>query len=77
MEVAQHYKNSSCSLRDKKMAVDFQGDVQLGCAVYDYKKYKIVPFMSTPLADLKKVKYGYKIYIQRRSCLCYSWHAGV
>ena len=66
MEVVQHYKSSSCSLRDNKMAGEFQGNVQLGCAVYDSNKYKTAPSVSTLLADFQKLKYVYKIYRQRR-----------
>lgn len=58
IEIAQLYKSSPCGLRDNQMTLDFQGNVQLCCSVYDSNKYTLASFLSTPLSDLQKLKYS-------------------
>ena len=55
---SENHKEMSCSMRDNQMILDYQGNVQLCCAVYDANKYTLAPFPSTPLADLQNKKYA-------------------
>jgi MoaA/NifB/PqqE/SkfB family radical SAM enzyme len=55
---AQKYKNQDCKLRSEQMTLDFQGNVQLCCAIYDASRHTLGSYLSTSLADLQSYKYS-------------------
>ena len=57
-EVSARYKHINCSLRDNQMTIDFQGNVQLCCAVFDSQKFKIGSFLDMNLPQLQSLKYS-------------------
>lgn len=61
VEIAERYKNKPCRLRDNEITINFEGNVQLCCAVYDDSKFRIAAFLSTPLEMLQDKKYAQKI----------------
>ena len=64
LQVAQTYKNKPCTLRDNEMTIDYQGNVQLCCSVYDSSKYTIAPFLSTSITALQKAKYEQNVCLK-------------
>lgn len=61
LEASQMYKNQPCRLRDREMTLDFMGNVQLCCGVYDSKKYSLKPFLETSVEQLQKMKYNHEL----------------
>jgi MoaA/NifB/PqqE/SkfB family radical SAM enzyme len=57
IDVSQKYKNSACDLRDGQMTLDFQGNVQLCCGVYDSTRFTVGSFMSVSTTELQRLKY--------------------
>jgi MoaA/NifB/PqqE/SkfB family radical SAM enzyme len=61
---SETHKSMSCSMRDNQMILDFQGNVQLCCAVYDSSKYSLSPYLSTPIVTLQQTKNASKTCIK-------------
>ena len=59
VKAARRDRNRPCALQDRQMAITAQGDVMLCCTVFDQSKYKLAPFLDTPLAALQEMKYGH------------------
>lgn len=57
-DVSSKYKHMNCSLRDNQITIDFQGKVQLCCAVFDSQKFTIGSFLDTDLPQLQSLKYS-------------------
>lgn len=53
-----HQRTNSCSLRDKQMTLDFQGNALLCCAVYNAERYTLAPYLSMSLEELQALKYA-------------------
>lgn len=43
------------------MTLDFEGNVQLCCGVYDASKYTLANFLDTPLSNLQHLKYAHNL----------------
>jgi MoaA/NifB/PqqE/SkfB family radical SAM enzyme len=57
IDISQKYKNSACDLRDGQMTLDFQGNVQLCCGVYDSSRFTLGSFLSFSSTELQQLKY--------------------
>jgi len=53
---AKMYNNGHCILQENQMTLDFQGNVQLCCAVYDLSKYSLGTFLSLSVDDIQDKK---------------------
>lgn len=60
-QTAEKYKDQRCFLQDSKIAMDFQANVQLCCAVYDASKFTIANFLTTPLEEIQRRKYAHEM----------------
>jgi MoaA/NifB/PqqE/SkfB family radical SAM enzyme len=61
IDISQKYKNSDCDLRDGQMTLDFQGNVQLCCGVYDSSRFTLGSFLSVSSTELQKLKYQHDL----------------
>ncbi|NMF60991.1 radical SAM protein [Pseudanabaena yagii GIHE-NHR1] len=58
LDISSKYSHRPCILRDQQIAMDFQGNVQLCCGVFDSQKYTIASYLTTPLSDIQATKYS-------------------
>jgi hypothetical protein len=56
---SEKHRDTPCTLRDAQMTLDFQGNVQLCCGIYDTRRFTLGPFLSTPFAELQAMKYAH------------------
>jgi MoaA/NifB/PqqE/SkfB family radical SAM enzyme len=61
IDISQKYKNSDCDLRDGQMTLDFQGNVQLCCGVYDSSRFTLGSFLSVSSTELQQLKYQHDL----------------
>jgi pyruvate-formate lyase-activating enzyme len=54
--LAQPYKHQKCVLQTERLAIDHEGKVQLCCATYDRSQYTIADFVTTPLAEIQRLR---------------------
>lgn len=55
-ELAQKYKDQKCILRDEQVSMDFQGNVQLCCGIFDARKFTIGSYLTMPLAEIQRLR---------------------
>jgi hypothetical protein len=48
------YRQQPCVLQTERLAIDFEGSVQLCCGVYDRAKYTVANFLTTPLDEIQR-----------------------
>jgi MoaA/NifB/PqqE/SkfB family radical SAM enzyme len=58
LEVSTKYNYKSCTLRDDQITLDFNGNVQLCCAVFDSNKFTLTSFIETDVSDIQSMKYS-------------------
>lgn len=58
LELGRRHRNTECVLQSGQVTLDFRGDVQLCCAVYDASKHSLGPYLERPLADFQAAKYA-------------------
>lgn len=61
INVARAAKVPDCKLRDRQMAITSEGNVMLCVSVFDQSRYKLAPFLDTPLDGLQAMKYGHQM----------------
>jgi MoaA/NifB/PqqE/SkfB family radical SAM enzyme/phage tail protein X len=61
IDISQKYKNSACDLRDGQMTLDFLGNVQLCCGVYDSSRFTLGSFLSVSSTELQQIKYQHDL----------------
>jgi len=56
VRIFQQYRIRSCIMRDEHVTLDYMGNVQLCCMIYDAKRFTIGPYLSIPLTDIQERK---------------------
>lgn len=64
ISASQRYKSNSCPLQTEQITLDYQGNVQLCCALYDSQKYSLAPYVSTPIEQIQRLKLGHDMCSQ-------------
>jgi MoaA/NifB/PqqE/SkfB family radical SAM enzyme len=54
--VTQRYGSRPCPVRDSQVVIDFQGNVQHCCAVYDSEKHTVANYLTESLDNIQKRK---------------------
>jgi hypothetical protein len=72
LELSRAARSQPCKLRERQMALTFQGKVMLCCSVYDQEKYVLGDFLETPMAELQARKHR---HAQCGSCMRNGIHA--
>lgn len=57
VSAARKNRHQPCILQERQMAITSQGDVMLCCTAFDQSKYKLAPFLDTPLVELQRMKF--------------------
>ena len=78
LEAVQVYKNQDCRLRAREMTLDFMGNVQLCCGVYDSQKYTLKPFLEATVEELQDMKYKHNLCTKciDKACHVYGVYGG-
>lgn len=58
INVANKTSIRDCRLRARQLAINVHGDVMLCCSVFDQNRFKIAPFLTTPLKELQARRYA-------------------
>lgn len=53
---ALKYAHKQCQLIGEYLAIDYKGNVQLCCAVYDSSKFTIANFLEMPLTEIQQMR---------------------
>jgi MoaA/NifB/PqqE/SkfB family radical SAM enzyme len=61
LETSEKYKEKPCSLQEEQITMDFQGNVQLCCAVYDARKFTLGNYLEHSLEEIQKRKYAHSM----------------
>ncbi len=61
LNISKKYTSSNCTLRDNQMTINYDGNVQLCCAIYDSSKFKLGNYLGMSLTKLQKLKYSHNI----------------
>ena len=56
LEISKKYSNQPCGLRDETISMDFQGNVQLCCGVFDVRKFAIGNYLAMPLDEIQMLR---------------------
>jgi hypothetical protein len=56
---ATRHRDAPCSLQDAQITLDFQGNVQLCCGLYDARRFTLGRYLEVPLAELQARKYAH------------------
>jgi MoaA/NifB/PqqE/SkfB family radical SAM enzyme len=60
LRASRYFKKFPCSYRESQVALNWKGDVQLCCLVFDQAKYTITNYLSSPIAEIQKLKQGHE-----------------
>jgi MoaA/NifB/PqqE/SkfB family radical SAM enzyme len=61
MEVSKTRREQPCLLQDSKIAIDYQGNVQLCCATYDARKFTIGNYLDLSIDEIQARKYKHEM----------------
>lgn len=56
IEIAKRHRSKPCILRDEQMTLDFQGNVQLCCTVFDTEQFTVGSYLEMDVASLQRRK---------------------
>ena len=56
LEIAGKYRNKPCPLREKQISIDFKGDLQLCCGIFDSRKYTLGNYLQMPIDEIQRVR---------------------
>lgn len=59
IETSRKYRDLACSLRDSQISMDFQGNVQLCCGVFDASKFTVGNYLTMPLDEIQRIRQGH------------------
>lgn len=54
--VTQQYRTQPCALRDSQLTLNFQGQVQLCCGIFDSDKFSIGNYLDLPLVEIQRLR---------------------
>ncbi len=58
LEIGRRHGAKPCVLQTNQLTLDFQGNVQLCCTLYNSERYRLGSFLETPLAAFQEAKYA-------------------
>jgi len=56
LAIAGKHRDETCSLRDRQISLDFQGNVQLCCGIFDAGRFTIGNYLEMPLDHIQKAR---------------------
>ncbi len=56
LEISRNYRDQICSLREKQISMDFRGDVQLCCGIFNAGKFTLGNFLEMPLDNIQGLR---------------------
>jgi organic radical activating enzyme len=56
LEASRKYRDRPCLLRDEAITLDFQGNANLCCGIFDARKYALGNYLDLPSAELQRLR---------------------
>ncbi|UFS71042.1 radical SAM protein [Geomonas sp. RF6] len=56
LAVAARHSQQPCALKDGALSIDFRGDVQLCCGIFDASRFTIGNYLEMPLAEIQRLR---------------------
>lgn len=73
-KISSKYSHRACILKDTQVTIDFQGNVQLCCGVFDSKKFTLAPYLTTSISALQSLKYSDNSEVTCSKCMKHGIH---
>jgi hypothetical protein len=71
LAAAKSYRSQPCPLRDESLSLDFQGNVQLCCGIFDPRQFTLGQYLKMPIEDIQMVKENHPMCVH---CMAYGIH---
>lgn len=56
LAVTQKYRGQPCLLKDSQVSLDYRGNVQLCCGIFDAGKFSIGSYLAQPLDEIQRLR---------------------
>jgi MoaA/NifB/PqqE/SkfB family radical SAM enzyme len=56
LEISGKYRDMPCALREKQISIDFQGNLQLCCGIFDSRKYTLGNYLQMPIDEIQRIR---------------------
>lgn len=61
LQLSGEHGDLACRLRERHISIDFQGNVQLCCGIFDSRRFSLVHYLDMPLDKIQELRHGHSL----------------
>jgi MoaA/NifB/PqqE/SkfB family radical SAM enzyme len=61
LEISGKYGDKPCALREKQISLDFRGNLQLCCGIFDSRKYTLGNYLEMPIDEIQRIRRSHSL----------------
>ncbi len=59
LKTSEKFRSRRCSLRDAQISLDYQGNTQLCCGIFDAAKFTLGNYLDMPIDEIQRIRQGH------------------
>lgn len=61
LHLSRKQRNIACRLREQHISIDFLGNVQLCCGIFDSRRFSLIPFLDMQLDKIQEIRHDHNL----------------
>lgn len=61
LDLSREHRDLFCRLREEQVSIDFQGNVQLCCGIFDSRRFSLLHFLDISLDKIQELRHGHSL----------------